>query len=159
MIGCYPKSLYLLSDQFHNLFSHIVIDFYGYWNHRIAHQVNFFGMLCITVVAKNSTLLTLRQSISFIIFFTFTHLFLLLWWSTSKSDYYNASYSTVLQFWYHTNTLKNGVLEHILVTPSHHRVHHTINEYIDKIILRDLLFGISGTFQEELEPYRQFWYN
>jgi hypothetical protein len=46
-----------------------------------------------------------------------------------------------------------GFLEHIIVTPSHHRVHHAINpEYIDKnhsqiFIVWDKLFG---TFQEEL---------
>jgi hypothetical protein len=46
-----------------------------------------------------------------------------------------------------------GILEHILVTPSHHRVHHAINpEYIDKnhsqiFIIWDKLFG---TFQAEL---------
>ena len=46
-----------------------------------------------------------------------------------------------------------GFLEKIIVTPSHHRVHHAINpEYIDKnlsqiFIIWDKLFG---TFQEEL---------
>ena len=40
-----------------------------------------------------------------------------------------------------------GFLEHILVTPSHHRVHHAINkEYMDKnlsqiFIVWDKLFG------------------
>jgi alkylglycerol monooxygenase len=58
-------------------------------------------------------------------------------------------------FWYHTQLIgKMGFLEQILVTPSHHRIHHAINpEYIDKnfggiLILWDKLFG---TFQEELE--------
>ncbi|MCW0216696.1 MAG: sterol desaturase family protein [Prosthecobacter sp.] len=54
---------------------------------------------------------------------------------------------------------KLGWLEHILVTPSHHRVHHASNgRYLDKnmgmcLILWDKLFG---TFQEELpeEPVR-----
>ncbi len=47
-----------------------------------------------------------------------------------------------------------GWLEHIIVTPSHHRVHHAINpEYIDRnfsqiFIIWDKLFG---TFQPELE--------
>jgi hypothetical protein len=47
-----------------------------------------------------------------------------------------------------------GWLEKIIVTPSHHRVHHAINpEYIDKnhsqiFIIWDKLFG---TFQEELD--------
>lgn len=57
------------------------------------------------------------------------------------------------QFWYHTRHINRmGFLEHIIVTPSHHRVHHAINkEYLDKnlsqiFIIWDKLFG---TFQEE----------
>jgi alkylglycerol monooxygenase len=59
-----------------------------------------------------------------------------------------------LQFWYHTRLIgKMGFLEYIIVTPSHHRVHHAINpEYLDKnhgqiFIFWDKWFG---TFQEEL---------
>ena len=58
-----------------------------------------------------------------------------------------------LQFWYHTQLIdKMGFFEYILVTPSHHLVHHAINpEYIDKnysqiFIIWDKLFG---TFQAE----------
>jgi alkylglycerol monooxygenase len=58
------------------------------------------------------------------------------------------------QFWYHTQHInKMGWLEKIIVTPSHHRVHHAINkEYIDKnygqiFIFWDKLFG---SYQEEL---------
>jgi alkylglycerol monooxygenase len=58
------------------------------------------------------------------------------------------------QFWYHTEHINRmGFLEHIIVTPSHHRVHHAINpEYIDKnyaqiFIVFDKWFG---TFQEEM---------
>lgn len=57
------------------------------------------------------------------------------------------------QFWYHTRHIgRMGFLEHVIVTPSHHRVHHAINkEYLDKnlsqiFIIWDKLFG---TFQEE----------
>jgi hypothetical protein len=60
-----------------------------------------------------------------------------------------------LQFWYHTKHIgKMGILEKIIVTPSHHRVHHAINkEYLDKnhgqiFIFWDKWFG---TFQEELK--------
>ena len=56
-----------------------------------------------------------------------------------------------MQFWYHTQHMgKLGILEYIIVTPSHHRVHHAINpEYLDKnlsqiFIVWDFLFG---TFQ------------
>ena len=59
------------------------------------------------------------------------------------------------QFWYHTQHInKMGFLEKIIVTPSHHRVHHAINkEYLDKnlsqiFIIWDKLFG---TYQEELK--------
>ena len=47
-----------------------------------------------------------------------------------------------------------GVLEHILVTPSHHRVHHAINPvYIDKNHSQIFIFWDKwfGTFQEELD--------
>jgi len=57
-------------------------------------------------------------------------------------------------FWYHTTLIdKMGFLEKIIVTPSHHRIHHAINPiYIDKnfggiLIIWDKMFG---TFQEEL---------
>jgi hypothetical protein len=59
------------------------------------------------------------------------------------------------QVWYHTRQIgKLGFLEHIIVTPSQHRVHHALNPiYLDKNFsaifnLWDKLFG---TFQEEIE--------
>ncbi|MFT6746094.1 MAG: alkylglycerol monooxygenase [Glaciecola sp.] len=63
----------------------------------------------------------------------------------------NAAY----QFFIHTKLIgKLGFLEHILITPSHHRVHHGKNpKYIDKnyggiFVIWDKMFG---TFQEEEE--------
>ena len=60
-----------------------------------------------------------------------------------------------MQLWYHTQLIGNlGLLEYVFVTPSHHRVHHAINdEYIDKnygqiLIVWDKIFG---TFQAELK--------
>ena len=57
-------------------------------------------------------------------------------------------------FWVHTEYVgKLGWLEYVLVTPSHHRVHHARNpRYLDKnmgmvLIIWDKIFG---TFQEEL---------
>lgn len=61
----------------------------------------------------------------------------------------------IYQFFLHTKYIgKLGWVEHILNTPSHHRVHHSVNpEYIDKnfggvLIVWDRLFN---TFQEEVE--------
>ena len=47
-----------------------------------------------------------------------------------------------------------GILEDIIVTPSHHRVHHAINkEYLDKNLGQIFIFWdkIFGTYQEELK--------
>lgn len=56
--------------------------------------------------------------------------------------------------WVHTQTInKMGFLEYILVTPSHHRVHHACNiRYLDKnmgmaLIIWDKIFG---TFEKEI---------
>lgn len=55
--------------------------------------------------------------------------------------------------WVHTQTIKKmGILEYILVTPSHHRVHHACNiKYLDRnmgmfLIIWDKIFG---TFEKE----------
>ena len=60
----------------------------------------------------------------------------------------------------HTETVrKMGFLEHILVTPSHHRVHHASNgPYLDKnmgmcLILWDKLFGTFAA-EDPAEPVR-----
>ena len=59
------------------------------------------------------------------------------------------------QFWYHTQLIgRMGFLEYILVTPSHHRVHHAINpEYVDKNYSQILIFWdkLFGSFQPELD--------
>ncbi len=55
--------------------------------------------------------------------------------------------------WVHTQTVKSmGILEYVLVTPSHHRVHHACNiKYLDRnmgmcLIIWDRIFG---TFEKE----------
>ena len=55
--------------------------------------------------------------------------------------------------WVHTQTVKKmGFLEHILITPSHHRVHHACNiKYLDRNMGMVLVFWdkIFGTFENE----------
>jgi hypothetical protein len=67
----------------------------------------------------------------------------------------SVSLNTLYQFWIHTQMIGSiGPLEKILMTPSHHRVHHGRNPiYIDRnhaatFIIWDQLFG---TFQAETE--------
>lgn len=57
-------------------------------------------------------------------------------------------FNLIYQFWIHTKLVKRlGWLEYIFNTPSHHRVHHGVdNEYLDKnyagvLIIWDRLFG------------------
>lgn len=136
----------------------IAIDFYGYWTHRLAHQVNFFwNQHAIHHSSEEFNLAcALRQSVSsFVKLFTFLLIPAALLGVPPIVIAITLPIQLFLQFWYHTQHIKKmGFLEKILVTPSHHRVHHAINpEYMDKnhsqiFIIWDKLFG---TFQEELE--------
>jgi sterol desaturase/sphingolipid hydroxylase (fatty acid hydroxylase superfamily) len=135
----------------------IVIDFQGYWTHRWAHQINFFwNKHAIHHSSEEFNLsCALRQTVSsFINLFTFLLLPAALLGVPAKVIAITLPIQFFLQFWYHTRYInKLGFLEKILVTPSHHRVHHAINpEYMDKnhsqiFIIWDKWFG---TFQEEL---------
>lgn len=136
----------------------IAIDFYGYWSHRLAHQINFFwNKHAIHHSSEEFNLsCALRQSISsFVNLFTFLLIPAALLGVPAKVIAITLPIHLFLQFWYHTKHIKKlGVLEQIIVTPSHHRVHHAINpEYMDKnhgqiFIFWDKLFG---TYQEELD--------
>jgi sterol desaturase/sphingolipid hydroxylase (fatty acid hydroxylase superfamily) len=136
----------------------IAIDFYGYWSHRLAHQINFFwNKHAIHHSSEEFNLsCALRQSISsFVNLFTFLLIPAALLGVPAKVIAITLPIHLFLQFWYHTKHIKKlGFLEQIIVTPSHHRVHHAINpEYMDKnhgqiFIFWDKLFG---TYQEELD--------
>jgi sterol desaturase/sphingolipid hydroxylase (fatty acid hydroxylase superfamily) len=136
----------------------IAIDFYGYWSHRLSHQINFlWNKHAIHHSSEEFNLAcALRQPVSsFVNLFTFLLIPAALLGVPSKVIAITLPIHLFLQFWYHTKHIKKiGILENILVSPSHHRVHHAINpEYMDKnhsqiFIFWDKLFG---TFQEELE--------
>jgi alkylglycerol monooxygenase len=139
------------------LIAFIVLDFAGYWVHRIDHKINFFWNSHIVHHSSEEFNLAcaLRQSIS-----TFLKLFAFLLVPAALLGVPSVIIATVApvhlfaQFWYHTQHInKMGFLEKILVTPSHHRVHHAINgEYIDKNYSQIFIFWdkLFGTFQKEL---------
>lgn len=136
----------------------IAIDFYGYWSHRLSHQINFlWNKHAIHHSSEEFNLAcALRQPVSsFVNLFTFLLIPAALLGVPAKVIAVTLPIHLFLQFWYHTKHIRKiGFLENILVSPSHHRVHHAINpEYMDKnhsqiFIIWDKLFG---TFQEELE--------
>ncbi|MFM2138066.1 MAG: hypothetical protein RJA57_373 [Bacteroidota bacterium] len=134
----------------------LILDFNGYWVHRWSHKINLFWNLHVIHHSSEEFNLAcaLRQSIS-----AFFNLFTVLLLPAAVLGIPETVINTVAplhlfaQFWYHTRHIgRMGFLEHVLVTPSHHRVHHAINpEYMDKnlsqiFIVWDKLFG---TFAEE----------
>ena len=136
----------------------IAMDFAGYWNHRLAHSINYFWNRHIVHHSSEEFNLpcALRQSISEI--FGISILFLIpaaILGVPHEVIAITAPIQLFLQFWYHTQYIgKLGWLEKVIITPSQHRVHHAINpEYLDKNLgqifcLWDRIFG---TFQEELD--------
>ncbi|GAB2661167.1 sterol desaturase family protein [Flavihumibacter cheonanensis] len=136
----------------------IALDFAGYWTHRIAHEYNFFWNNHIIHHSSEDFNLAcaLRQSISSIVkLFTIFLLPAAFFGVPEQVVAVVAPLHLFAQFWYHTQHInKMGWLEKIIVTPSHHRVHHALNpEYLDKnygqiFIFWDKLFG---TYQEELD--------
>ena len=140
------------------LIAFLVLDFAGYWNHRLSHHVNIFWNQHVIHHSSEQFNLAcaLRQSISNLI--GYFPLFLIpaaLLGIPHQVIAILAPIHLFAQFWYHTQHIgKMGWLEYIIVTPSQHRVHHAINpEYIDKnlgqvLCVWDRWFG---TFQEEMD--------
>ena len=143
----------------------ILIDFQFYWLHRVEHFCRLFWAAHVTHHSAEHMNLTvgfraslMRPLYDFIFFLPlaligFRPIDILLMYSISQ----------IWAVFVHTEVVRKlGWLEHIFVTPSHHRVHHASNEkYIDKnmgmvLIIWDKIFG---TFQKELsaeeyEPIR-----
>lgn len=135
----------------------IGVDFCYYWFHRMSHEVNALWAAHIVHHQSEEYNLTvaLRQS-WFQSWFAWVFYLPLAWIGFDPLLFVTLSaFNTLYQFWIHTRTIKSlGFLEHILNTPSHHRVHHGSNpKYIDKnhagtLIIWDKMFG---TFQKEEE--------
>lgn len=135
----------------------IALDLTGYLVHRIDHEFNFFWNAHIIHHSSEDFNLAcaLRQSIStFVRLFTIFLLPAALLGVPTQVIAVVAPLHLFAQFWYHTQHIdRMGWLEKIIVTPSHHRVHHAINpEYLDKNYGQIFIFWDKwfGTYQEEL---------
>ncbi len=138
----------------------VFVDFLWYWYHRCSHEINIFW--AEHVVHHSSKEFNYAVGARVTILQSFVRL---LFWCILPIIGFTAPMivlmlliHAVYQFFTHTQMIgKLGFLEHILVTPSHHRVHHASNEhYLDKnyggfFILWDKLFG---TFAEEKEEVK-----
>lgn len=136
----------------------MALDFAGYWVHRLNHEINFMWNNHIIHHSSEEFNLAcaLRQSIS-----TIVRLFAIFLLPAAVLGVPPQVIGVVAplhlfaQFWYHTQHIgRMGFLEKIIVTPSHHRVHHAINkEYLDKNYGQIFIFWDKwfGTYQEELD--------
>jgi len=146
-----PKSIWIWIILF------IGVDFCYYWFHRMSHQINLLWAAHIVHHQSEEYNLTvaLRQS-WFQSWFSWVFYLPLAFLGFDPLIFITlSSFNTLYQFWIHTRAIKSlGLLEWILNTPSHHRVHHGSNpRYIDKnhagtLIIWDRMFG---TFQKEEE--------
>jgi sterol desaturase/sphingolipid hydroxylase (fatty acid hydroxylase superfamily) len=132
-------------------------DFMFYWLHRIDHYCRLFWAVHVTHHSSEEFNLTVgfRSSVfqPLYRFVYFIPISLMGFKGVDIMFMYAAT--QIYGILVHTQLIKNmGVLEYILVTPSHHRVHHGSNvRYLDKnmgmfLIIWDKLFG---TFQKEVD--------
>jgi len=136
----------------------IGVDFLFYWWHRTSHVVNvLWEVHGVHHQSEDYNLaVALRQPLlEPLTWFLFYGILALLGVSPIV---YLISYALnrVYQFWIHTELVdKIGPLEWVLNTPSHHRVHHGVqDQYLDRnygaiLIVWDRWFG---TFEPEGEP-------
>ncbi len=141
-------------------------DFLYYWLHRFDHEIRLFWAVHVTHHSSETMNFTVgfRSSV-FQPLYRFIYFIPLAWLGFAPIDILFIYAAT--QIWgilVHTQFIrKMGWLEYLMVTPSHHRVHHGANpRYLDKnmgmlLIIWDKLFG---TFQPELpaEDYQPIKY-
>ncbi|MDP4261402.1 MAG: sterol desaturase family protein [Bacteroidota bacterium] len=155
----YKYSLFTIPDTIWTFLGVVLVsDFIFYWFHRLSHTVNFLWAIHIVHHQSREFNLTvsLRQPwLHKIAVFSF-YLVIPFFGISPAIMVLAFAFQTFYQFWLHTRFIgKLGILENVLVTPSHHRVHHGANDiYLDKnygntLIIWDKLFG---TFRAEGEP-------
>lgn len=128
----------------------LATDLLWYWYHRFGHKINLFWAAHVvhhqsddfnyTVAARITVIQAIARG---------------LFWSILPIIGFPAEMITILllihgtyPFFTHTQLVgKLGWLEHIIVTPTHHKLHHSSNpEYLDKnygdmLIIWDKIFG------------------
>ena len=134
----------------------ITYDFFYYWAHRYAHEINILWASHVLHHSSEEYNLTtaLRQTSTGLLSFIFFIPMAIIGFEPLMVATVGAV-NLVYQYWVHTQHIgKLGWYERFFVTPSNHRVHHAQNAvYIDRnyggvFILWDRWFG---TFQNELD--------
>jgi len=135
----------------------LLVDLAYYWSHRLSHEVNILwaGHVVHHSSEEYNLTVALRQSSLHGLFTWVFYLPLAVLGMPWEMFVVCYGLNLVYQFWIHTREVgRLGILEWVLNTPSHHRVHHGVNpKYQDRnyggvFIIFDRLFG---TFVEEEE--------
>tara|TARA_B110000467_G_scaffold62162_1_gene56744 strand:- start:10384 stop:11634 length:1251 start_codon:yes stop_codon:yes gene_type:complete len=136
----------------------VALDFSGYWVHRWSHRSNFLWQTHLVHHSSEeyNLAVALRQSTSGL--FNYAGFLLIpaaIMGVPPEMIAVGSFIHLYMQYWYHTQLInKMGFIDKLIVTPTHHRVHHAMNpEYIDRnfgqiFMVWDYLFG---TYQAELD--------
>jgi len=143
----------------------LLMDFFSYWVHRWGHAINILWAVHSPhhSAEEMNIFVGLRASVTQRVF-TFSVLWPLTLIGFTPFDIYlvNGIHLFIALFQHVTWTGKTERLGRIFNTPSHHRVHHAVNQqYLDKnfsdfLIIWDKLFG---TFEPEREQVVYGMYN
>ncbi len=138
----------------------LATDLVWYWYHRFAHEINiFWGVHVVHHQSEDfnytvSARITVFQAIVRSGFWAILPLIGFPAWMISTLLLIHGIYP----FFIHTQVLgKWGWLEKVLVTPTHHGIHHASNpEYLDKnygdvLIVWDKLFGTFAKEKKEID--------
>ena len=132
-------------------------DFSYYWFHRTSHECRFFWASHVVHHSSQHYNLStaLRQTWTGGFFGFVFWLWMPLVGFQPIMIFTMQAVSLLYQFWVHTEFVQRlGLLELVMNTPSHHRVHHATNpQYIDRnhagiLIIWDRMFG---SFEPEVE--------
>jgi len=125
-------------------------DFSYYWFHRTSHECRFFWASHVVHHSSQRYNLStaLRQTWTGAFFGFVFWLWMPLVGFQPIMIFTMQAVSLLYQFWVHTEFVQRlGLLELVMNTPSHHRVHHATNsQYIDRnhagiLIIWDRMFG------------------
>ncbi|MDA9950986.1 sterol desaturase family protein [Oligoflexaceae bacterium] len=139
------------------IFGYLSVDFLYYWFHRVSHERNMFWAFhgIHHQSEKYNLSVALRQSwlggfVSWVFYLPLAIIGL-----SPQVFIFCLGLNLIYQFFIHTEAVgRLGVLESFLNTPSHHRVHHGINDdYLNKNYAGTFIFWdrMLGTFQKEVD--------
>ncbi len=127
------------------------IDFAYYWLHRMSHEIRWMWAQHAVHHSAQQITLSVAYRLGWTNLIAGPWLFLVpVCWIGFDPLSVGLMFAAnlIYQFWLHTEAVpKLGILESVLNTPAHHRVHHAANpEYIDRnyggvLIVWDRMFG------------------